>query len=239
MNNYLAFDLEIATSIPDGEPDWKKFRPLGISCFATAEQDGARAGHGWVFDPLLKEPLFAPRMSYDEAVTLVEHLEDAVMLGFTILTWNGLGFDFDVLAEESGLHDRCVALALASVDPMFQVFCQKGFPLGLDTAAKGMGLEGKTEGMHGDLAPVMWQNKEYDKVLAYVKQDTKVTLDVALAIERERHLFWTSKSGRAQRLYMHKLLTVQECLALPLPDQSWMSDPWPRSKFTGWMGGKQ
>jgi hypothetical protein len=25
-------------------------------------------------------------------------------------------------------------------------------------------------------------------------------------------------------------------LGLPLPDTSWMSDPWPRERFTGWMG---
>jgi hypothetical protein len=31
-------------------------------------------------------------------------------------------------------------------------------------------------------------------------------------------------------------LTVSEALGLPLPDTSWMSDPWPRERFTGWMG---
>ncbi len=183
MNKYLAFDMEIATVIPNDVPDWKPYRPFGISCFATADESGAYASHGW------DGALVAPRMSRDEAMTLVEHLEDATVLGFTILTWNGLGFDFDVLAEESGLHDRCVALALNSVDPMFQVFCQKGFPLGLDTAAKGMGLEGKTEGMHGDQAPILWAAGRYQEVLNYVKQDVRATLDVALAIEREHHLF--------------------------------------------------
>jgi hypothetical protein len=32
---YLAFDLEIAKVIPDGEGDPKPHRPLGISCAAT------------------------------------------------------------------------------------------------------------------------------------------------------------------------------------------------------------
>ena len=31
-------------------------------------------------------------------------------------------------------------------------------------------------------------------------------------------------------------LTVEEALRLPLPDTSWMDEPWPREKFTGWMG---
>ena len=45
----------------------------------------------------------APRMSPDEAVSLVAYLATKVGAGYTIVTWNGLSFDFDVLAEES--HD--------------------------------------------------------------------------------------------------------------------------------------
>jgi hypothetical protein len=29
---YLAFDLEIAREILEGETDWKAHRPLGITC---------------------------------------------------------------------------------------------------------------------------------------------------------------------------------------------------------------
>lgn len=32
---------------------------------------------------------------------------------YTLLTWNGCGFDFDILAEESGMHEQCKALAVA------------------------------------------------------------------------------------------------------------------------------
>jgi hypothetical protein len=31
-----------------------------------------------------------------------------------------------------------------------------------------------------------------------------------------------------------RMLTVRECLELPLPDVSWMDEPWPREKFYGW-----
>ena len=37
---------------------------------------------------------------------LVRYLEDQVGQGFTLLTWNGLGFDLDVLQEESGISNR-------------------------------------------------------------------------------------------------------------------------------------
>jgi hypothetical protein len=32
-----------------------------------------------------------------------------------------------------------------------------------------------------------------------------------------------------------RLLTVQQCLQLAEPDTSWMTKPWPRSKFAGWL----
>ena len=31
----IAFDIEIARSLPDGVEDWSHHRPLGISCAAT------------------------------------------------------------------------------------------------------------------------------------------------------------------------------------------------------------
>jgi hypothetical protein len=35
---------------------------------------------------------------------------------------------------------------------------------------------------------------------------------------------------------MPKLLSVEQCLALPEPDTSWMDAPIPRAKFAGWLG---
>ena len=42
---------------------------------------------------------------------LVRYLEDQVAQGYTLLTWNGLGFDLDILAEESGMLPNCRRLA--------------------------------------------------------------------------------------------------------------------------------
>jgi len=57
----------------------------------------------------------------EEAATLVRYLEDQVAHGYGVLTWNGLGFDFVVLAEESGMLQECRALALSHVDMMSHV----------------------------------------------------------------------------------------------------------------------
>lgn len=234
QRDYLAFDLEIEKVVPENVGDLKAYRPLGISCAATLDSQGGlllwygRTAEGGIAD----------RLSREEAVQLVHYLESQVDAGKTILTWNGLGFDFDILAEESGLWEECRALALEHVDMMFHVFCLKGYALGLDKAAKGMGLPGKTAGMSGVLAPTYWAQGQRDEVLAYLEQDVRTTLRLAQEIERRRRLQWKSSRGLPQTLDLPGgLLGAREALQLPIPDTSWMSRPWPRSKFTGWLQG--
>jgi hypothetical protein len=176
-------------------------------------------------------------VSREEAAALVRYLEDQVAHGYTILTWNGLGFDFDVLAEESGLLECCRELAANHVDMMFHVFCQLGHGVGLDAAARAMGVAGKTKGMTGELAPVLWARGEREKVLRYVAQDVRTTLDLARACEGCGELRWVSRSGMRRSMPLAQgWLVASEARELPLPDTSWMTDPWPRERFTGWMG---
>jgi len=230
---YLAFDLEIAKVIPEGA-NWSRYRPFGISVAATLTDDGDL--RLWYGGPGGEEPPW-DQMSGLQVQSLIAYLEVMVEQGYTIVTWNGTGFDFDVLAEESALHEECKALALGHVDIMFHFFCENGFPLSLDRAAKGMGLPGKTEGMNGALAPVLWAEGRRQEVLDYVAQDVRVTLDVFRAIQERGYLSWISRSGNVcyWQPAAGRLLTVREAMELPLPDTSWMSNPWPRSKFTSWM----
>ena len=229
---YLAFDIETATLSPEDGSDWRSHRPLGISCAATL-----LAG----CEPLLwhggdrANP--NERMSQQEAGELVRYLEDHVAQGYTLLTWNGLGFDLDVLAEEAQMLAECRALALAHVDLMFHAFCQLGHGVGLDAAARGMGLAGKTEGMKGADAPVLWAQGKREEVLRYVSQDVRTTLDLAVACESRGELRWVARSGKRRSMALPKgWLMVGEALGVPLPDTSWMDEPWPRERFTGWMG---
>jgi hypothetical protein len=231
---YLAFDIETAKVLPDNEPDWNSYRPLGISCAATllADSDELVLWHGGADS---KSP--ADRMSQQEAAGLVEYLATQVGQGYTIVTWNGVGFDFDILAEESEMLAECRRLAVNHVDMMFHVLCQLGYGVRLDGAAKGMGIAGKPEGMDGAKAPVLWTEGKREEVLKYVAQDVRTTLDLATTCDASGIMRWIARSGRRRSMALPQgWLAVSEAGKLPLPDTSWMDDPWPRTKFTGWTG---
>jgi len=152
-NRYMAFDLEISKGFPEKVLDWHVYRPLGISCAATLTSE-MQLNH-WYGQT--EDGKFAPKMNSQEVLRMVDYLQGAVNSGYQIVTWNGLGFDFDILAEESGDHVRCRQIALDHIDMMFHLFCLKGYPLSLDRAAKGMKIQGKLEGMGGGLAPILWE----------------------------------------------------------------------------------
>ena len=231
---FLAFDIETAKDVPGDDFNWKPHRPLGISCAATLGVDSetpklwhGRAGSG--------AP--APRMSRDEAAELVHYLREMVAAGYSIVTWNGLAFDFDILSEESGLAADCKKLAADHVDMMFHVFCIKGFPVGLDYAAQGCGVKGKPAGMSGIMAPQLWQRGEYQSVLDYVAQDVRTTLQLASLCEQRKSLGWLTRKGtRSDCPLPSGWLAVEQAMGLPKPDTSWMDKPMSRSHFTGWLG---
>ncbi len=234
-HKYMAFDIETVTPFPEGE-DWRDHTPLGIGCAAACALDGKYPEPMAWYGSLVNGAI-PMQMSPQELRQMVEDLTDLTREGYTLLTWNGMGFDFDVLARESGSFEQCKELALNHVDMMFHLFAVKGYPLALSTAAHGMGTEDKTEGMDGAKATQMWADHENRQaVLDYCKQDTRSTLDLALACETNRNLTWTSRSGRRQVLTLRGgWATVREAMLMPAPDTSWMDNPIPRTQFTGWL----
>jgi hypothetical protein len=114
-SRYLAFDIEIAKIIPGDFNNWRSHRPIGITCAATVVQ-GEK--------PLLwfsrdDNGGYAPQLTRGDAERLAAYLQSVVNSGYQILTWNGLGFDFDVLSEESGCCEVCRSLAYNHIDMMF------------------------------------------------------------------------------------------------------------------------
>lgn len=235
MTKWLSWDIEVAALGLDTAEDWKQYRPLGITCYAMACVAGNGTIIAYAACGKTNGTRHAHRMHKDECIGLVYNLRDHVKDGYTLLTHNGVSFDFDILAEESGMHAECVELAMNSVDTCLLMHCLRGFPVGLDAICKGMGIKGKIEGMSGSLAPQMWADGKYDEVLAYVAQDAKCTLEVGLEIEKHRVLRWVSQRGNMKHQFMPMLLPVREALALPEPNVKWMDQPMPRSRFTDWM----
>jgi hypothetical protein len=225
---YVLFDLE--TELLDGTLNLDRYVPqITIGATLTGagdlelwyEQDGAGQATG----AMLRQ---------ETAQALVGYLQDQVQDGHTIVTWNGAGFDFRVLARASGMLDACVDLAWGHVDMMFWLHCQKGFSVGLSSAAQAIGTA-KTAGLSGKDAPRLWAAGEYEQVKQYVAQDVRATAAVYESAVRSRVLRWINTRGRTSRAD-GQLASVREAYDLPLPDTSWMRRaPWPREKFVGWM----
>ena len=231
-NKYCGFDIETAKILPDNFGDLHDHRPLGISCAAFWCEDEDQAE---VFYSKDSDGNAAEKMSVEDLSIFIDRLIEKNKQGYDIVTHNGLGFDFDILAEESGRDDDCRQLALNHIDMMFHFFCGKGFVIGLNAAAKSIGIS-KPADVDGSVAPQLWKQGDYQTVLDYVAQDCRLTLDVALTSEKNKKITWITRKGSTAYFSIpNGWLSVKEAMELPLPDTSWMDNAWERSKFTGWL----
>ena len=231
-NKYCGFDIETAKILPDNFGDLHDHRPLGISCAAFWCEDEDQAE---VFYSKDSNGNAANKMSIEDLSIFIDRLIEKNKQGYDIVTHNGLGFDFDILAEESGRDDDCRQLALNHIDMMFHFFCGKGFVIGLNAAAKSIGIS-KPADVDGSVAPQLWKQGDYQTVLDYVAQDCRLTLDVALTSVKNKKITWITRKGSTAYFSIpNGWLSVKEAMELPLPDTSWMDNAWERSKFTGWL----
>lgn len=232
--NLVAFDLEIARITPPDANDLWRHAPLGITCAGLAYSDGRY------------EQFFAtPQLTQSQCAALVQHLADLQAGGWTIVTWNGCGFDFRVLAQESGMPQECGRIAMQHVDLMLHVTFRKGYFLALDKALKGAKLGGKQHGVTlpdgtyidriGPAAPQLWAQGHHDIVLRYLKQDCEQTLALARHVLATKRLTWAAASGSPQFIDIPTLDSVEACHLYPEPDVSWMRNPPQRADFTAWI----
>lgn len=221
-----TFDVETASG-----PD---MYTAGISCAAIAtEEEGVQFWHT------------PDRIPQEKAIELVRYLQELVKDGYTLVTWNGCGFDFRVLANASGLVFECYELALMHVDLMLIVTFTKGYYLGLEAALKGAGLSGKRHSvtlsdgtelteMSGAMAPELWDRGEYDAVLAYLYDDVAELLSLAKCVVSSKVIKWHSKRGNPMAVRVPTLLPVIKCFDIPEPDTSWMGNAPSRQDFIAW-----
>lgn len=236
-HKFVAFDIETARC--DGPTP--KPEELQVTCAATVTHEAevrlwhpAETAEGAAYESV---------MDPERVRELIDYLYDLYTNEVYVVSWNGLRFDFCVLANAARdelAYQRCAEMALYHIDIMFDVFCVKGFPVGLDAAASGLGVGGKLQGMSGSLAPDLWEQgrDRQDLVLKYVRQDALLTAKVLLAIYRRGWFQWRARSGNIQQaalpMVSGRLMTVCEALKLPEPDVSWMDSPMTRESFYLW-----
>ena len=242
----IAFDLEIARPLVGDGSDWQSQRPLGISCAAVAYREpkyGMIVYRSWESSPGQES------MTSIQAQGVFHDLLALEDSGYRIVTVNGAGFDFDVLAEECGQSylNACAHMAMRHIDLCFLVLSKKGHYLGLDAMAMGASVKGKLHDvrlndgtimtdMDGAKAPEMWAAGERSAVLEYLKDDVRSTLETAEVIERDKMIRWTSRAGRYNNFWVQvPLSTVEQCMEIAMPDNSWMTSPPTREGVLAWM----
>ena len=235
---FAAFDLEITKILPENTYNLMDYAPLGISCAAVA-----LSGHD---EPIIWQGV--PGMNKAQCQAMVAELGELVSSGYQLVTWNGCAFDFQVLAQESGMYGECGELALNHFDLMLFATFSKGYFLGLDKALQGAGIKEKVKqvklkdgsmmhDMCGGKAPELWAQGEHEAVLTYLRGDVQGLLELVEVVQRQRRMNWKSNRGYAQNIRIQKLLTVKECFSIPEPDVSWMSNPPRRQQFVDWIPG--
>jgi hypothetical protein len=238
MRRYVAFDIETAFFSEDPNCDWRTCRPLGIACAAalTSDGDSPTVWHG----KNAEDGSPADKMTSAEAAAMVRELCALVESGYTLLTWNGLGFDLDILAEEAVEHELCCELANNHVDMMYHVHCELGYPVSLVKCAQAFGLPGKLDGLTSQDAPRLWKQGQWAKVIEYVCQDVRSALQIAKTCETARQFRWITQKGQQRSFSLNRgWLLAHQASQLPLPDTSWMDSPRPRSAYTSWTKAKQ
>ncbi len=207
-------------------------RPLGISCAAiwAVDSDSPLVWHGRTIRGEV-----ADLLSLRDASHLVDLLAERVRHGYTIVTWNGVGFDFDVLAEESGRLNECRHLALDHVDMMFHVLCRIGYGISLDAAARGTGIAGKPKSISGVSSPILWAEGRRKEVLDYVTNDARITLQLATICETRRCLRWVTRTRRVHEMPLPEGWQSVKSAERFAIKARWMGGKWSRNRFTAWM----
>lgn len=229
----LSVDIEISSvfDLRPGEPI-EKYAPFDVAVAATQIDGGEH--RLWYSSDDTGRP--KTNLDRDGAKDLLQYLEDMQKGGYAVCAWNGLSFDLRWIARAADDVATASRIARAMYDPMYQFFKLKGFPIGLDAVAKGLRI-GLGKSMDAADAPREWQAGRHERVFEYVLGDVRMTNEIVSAILRCREIAWITQRGKRSTVPVPQLRTVAECIADPMPDQSWMTNPLLDKKFTGWLKG--
>jgi hypothetical protein len=248
----LAWDTEIVfppsyrpTDLSPTDNIWDQW-PFGISVIGEYRMPGSLR--------VLADPdsqpkggpgtATAPRLIRNYLHGLFELYRD----GWKLFAHNGTGFDWQLLARITGEWGMCAELCLKSYDICFQALAQYGYPIGIRALVNGcpqMTINGRRidlpdKEMEGGDAPAEWLAGNYERVKEYVSGDALRLAGIIMRTAQRHNLIWKTKKGTISSKLFKKFLTVEDCLALPLPDLSWMTpdpahSPLTREDVIKWM----
>jgi len=226
----LSFDIEISDIFDlDQYEDINKYSPFHVCIASTVVHKGEEKT--WYSTDNNDKPLV--NMTKMKSNDLLIYLSDMQKKGYMVCAWNGLGFDLRWIGYCARNMTLAAEVAIKSYDPMFQFFNQRGFPVGLDKVAKAMGIK-QSKIMQGADAPKQWREGNYQAVMKYVLGDSQMTNKIVDTIIKNKKISWVTQKNEIKSEPVPKLKTVEEILNEPEPDQSWMRNPLPRSKFAEW-----
>lgn len=237
MRGFVAFDIET-----NGLWDDESNTPPSILCVVTMRVQRVGMGLYQCDERIAWTGARGGFMDQPQIDKLICYLANETGAGFPGLTWNGCGFDFRVLhaiASPGPSRSLCRELVLAHIDPMFAFFCQRGFPVALDSVARAAGTMRKS-GSGADAAAMWAADTDASRaaVIAYCERDVAVLVAVAAHCESIGHIPWFTKrrDKLARSDPLDVLSTVSENLSLPEVDNSWFGRDRPtRAGFVGWL----
>lgn len=219
---FVAFDIET-----DGL--FESEIPPSITCCAAhivGDREHVRTFHSE----------YAPAMTPRDIAGVVEYLYALHIAGVTVVTFNGAGFDFRVVAahleHDADALEKVKVLARQHVDLMFEFACRHGYYASMNSFSEGCGLTQKTgkgcdaiEAWSGETATLASR----DGVLAYCANDVKCLAELYRHIVANGEAHRMTKAGNRRAAPFSKPpASVDEAVAIfesAPPDCSWMSDP--------------
>ena len=214
---HLFLDIELCDNIPDG---WDRDNPssLDIACICVMTIDSQLTENTVVHQNEGKA------MTHEQIQVVCNQVKDICNQGGKFITWNGLGFDMQLLDKIDNTLKQLI-LSEHHIDLMFHFTRKKGYMIGLNKVSQGFSIGEKT--MTGLDAVKLWAKGEFQKVIDYNIKDVELLRDIYYKVIETSKIKWLS--GNHNICYLNvdtSQLSVGNSLNIPRPsdkDISWMT----------------
>lgn len=170
---YGVLDIETRRSAKE-VGGWNRAEKMGVSCAILYDS---------------KKDVFLEYLQEDIPMLCEDLQKLDRVIGFNIIK-----FDYKVLSGLSGFD----FFSLPTLDILVKVHERLGYRLSLDhLATQTLGSSKSADGL---MALKWWKQKKLDKIIAYCKQDVKVTRDLYLYGKENQYLIFKNKAGNQVRV---------------------------------------